>query len=95
MAAALMPKPTAMALLPPTPIAQAATPSPDYCPLCGHANQCAMERQLETGITQEPCWCTTATFSTDLLNSVAPQARNLACICARCAALHAHTNNSV
>jgi hypothetical protein len=70
----------------PHPITQTPAPDAGNCPLCGHANQCAMERQRETGITQEPCWCTTATFAPALLERVAPQDRNRACICARCAA---------
>ncbi len=57
------------------------------CPLCGQANQCAMELEKATGQAQPPCWCTRADirFSQALLARVPPQARGQACICARCA----------
>ncbi len=75
-----------MALHPSPQFTEAAAPDPRRCPLCGQVNQCAMERERETGVAQGPCWCTTATFAPALLARVAPQNRNLACICARCAA---------
>lgn len=60
-------------------------PSPDVCPLCGQTNQCALEIERATGQKQAACWCTQASFSTDVLSRVPPDARNRACICARCA----------
>jgi hypothetical protein len=58
----------------------------NICPLCGHINKCIMEIERETGIKQtEPCWCTAVKFDADLLARVAPEKRNLACICAACA----------
>ena len=64
------------------------TPATDnLCPLCGRVNQCAMVIERETGIQQtEPCWCTAVKFDVDLLASIPPEKRNLACICAACAA---------
>ncbi|MES2950644.1 MAG: cysteine-rich CWC family protein [Pseudomonadota bacterium] len=56
------------------------------CPLCGQSNQCANEVERLTGLPQEPCWCTTAVFTPELLARVPAEARRLACICARCAA---------
>nr|WP_295769485.1 cysteine-rich CWC family protein [Rhodoferax sp.] len=75
-----------------TPAARAIDTS--LCPLCGQSNQCANETERATGISQEPCWCTTADFTPELLARVPAQARRLACICARCAAAaHADTTN--
>jgi hypothetical protein len=53
------------------------------CPLCGNANQCGMA----TG--QEKCWCFTAIISGEVLARVPEQARDLACICEKCAKLTA------
>ncbi len=57
------------------------------CPLCGQANQCAMELEKATGQAQPPCWCTlpSVSFSEELLARLPPEARHKACICARCA----------
>lgn len=59
---------------------------PRVCPLCGQGNQCAMQIERETGVAQGPCWCTTAVFDHAVLERVPAEARQLACICARCAA---------
>ena len=59
---------------------------PRFCPLCGRSNQCAMEIERETGVAKGPCWCTTAVFDPEVLERVPAEARQLACICARCAA---------
>ena len=58
---------------------------PSRCPLCGQANQCAMEVERATGIEQPPCWCTQANFSKELLERLPAEARGQACICAACA----------
>jgi len=60
-------------------------PNPAICPLCGQGNQCAMEVEQATGVQQPACWCTRATFSQALLDTVPLAARDNACICARCA----------
>jgi hypothetical protein len=52
---------------------------PKRCPLCGNANQCGMARG------GEKCWCSTAIISEDVLARVPPQARDVACICEKCA----------
>jgi hypothetical protein len=56
------------------------------CPLCGLANQCAMEVESATGLKQPPCWCTQVDFNRDLLERLPAEARGLACICQACAA---------
>jgi hypothetical protein len=60
--------------------------NPILCPLCGQANQCAMEVELATGIKQAPCWCSQTSFAAELLDKVPPEARGKACICSVCAA---------
>lgn len=59
---------------------------PRRCPLCGRANQCAMEIARATGQPPGPCWCTQVDFSADLLARLPQQARGQACICRGCAA---------
>jgi hypothetical protein len=58
------------------------------CPLCGQDNRCAAEVERATGQKQPPCWCAAADlrFGPELLAKVPPAQRDLACICARCAA---------
>ncbi len=56
------------------------------CPLCGNANQCAMELEKETGVKQAACWCVGMDFSADLLARLPVSAQGQACICAVCAA---------
>jgi hypothetical protein len=58
--------------------------TPSICPICGQANQCAMEIEKTTGIAQGPCWCVAQDFSADLLAKVPPNAQHQACICAQC-----------
>lgn len=55
------------------------------CPLCGAANQCAMERERTTGEKQPPCWCTQVAFPQNLLARVPADAKARACICEACA----------
>ena len=56
------------------------------CPLCGLANQCALEVERATGTKQPPCWCTQVDFNRGTLERLVPEARGLACICQACAA---------
>lgn len=58
---------------------------PSRCPLCGQPNQCAMEVQRATGVTQPPCWCTQVNFDAALLARVPAEAQRRACICRHCA----------
>ncbi len=64
------------------------TPStaPSHCQLCGQPNRCAMEIERETGVKQGTCWCVSVDFSPALLAQVPAEAKDLACICAACAA---------
>jgi hypothetical protein len=66
-----------------------ARPSPDLlCPLCGGANACVPAR---TGRFDDFCWCQAATFSADLLARVPEPLRDVACVCAACAAADIQT----
>nr|WP_315229752.1 cysteine-rich CWC family protein [uncultured Albidiferax sp.] len=56
------------------------------CPLCGQPNLCAMEQARLTGQAQAPCWCLAVDIAPATLAAIPPAARNLACICATCAA---------
>ncbi|QDL53228.1 cysteine-rich CWC family protein [Rhodoferax aquaticus] len=67
------------------------TNNASHCPLCGQANQCAMELERTTGQAQGPCWCTQATFPPELLAQVPVEQQGVACICARCAAVGARS----
>ncbi|TAM53716.1 MAG: hypothetical protein EPN61_00410 [Burkholderiaceae bacterium] len=62
-----------------------APPDPGRCPVCGSANECAMEVQRVTGITRPPCWCTQVVFPPSLLERVPVSAKGHACICQACA----------
>jgi Cysteine-rich CWC len=64
---------------------------PSLCPICGQANQCAMEIEKATGIARGPCWCVGMDFSADLLAKVPAAVQNQACICAACARQAAET----
>ena len=56
---------------------------PCRCPLCGQPNHCAMEQPGAVGM-QEPCWCTRAQFSVQLLQQVPEPLKGKACICQAC-----------
>ncbi|TWO68313.1 cysteine-rich CWC family protein [Caenimonas sedimenti] len=55
------------------------------CPLCGQANQCAMEAARANGTEPGTCWCAGVPFTAELLAAVPPGLKNRACICERCA----------
>jgi len=50
------------------------------CPLCGDANACAIAEGKTT------CWCFERTIGQEVLMRIPEDARNVACVCARCAA---------
>jgi Cysteine-rich CWC len=58
---------------------------PTVCPLCGTANQCAMETEAATGTVQPPCWCTALVLDAQVLARIPKASQGLACICAACA----------
>jgi hypothetical protein len=55
------------------------------CPLCGQPNGCAMEQRSGLEDAPVPCWCTTLTFTEELLQRIPEVARRKACVCLRCA----------
>ena len=59
---------------------------PLLCPLCGGANACA---PAQSGRLDDPCWCRAATFTPALLARIPPTLRDVACVCAACAAADA------
>ena len=61
------------------------TVGPSACPLCGAANQCAMEIAKATGKPLERCWCVDAVFTPELLESLPEAAKGKACVCFNCA----------
>lgn len=52
---------------------------PTRCPLCGDDNACGAAQGAGT------CWCFSLRIPEDVLERVPPEARNLACVCERCA----------
>lgn len=58
------------------------------CPLCGGPNGCEPAR---LGSQDVPCWCTTASFSPELLARVPAPLQGRACICAKCASAQPQT----
>lgn len=59
--------------------------SPSACPLCGQPNACAMAARAPGEEAATPCWCTTVTFTAELLARVPVHAQRKACICQTCA----------
>ena len=57
---------------------------PTRCPLCGQDNRCVMERERDTGQTQDPCWCVTERFDPALMDSLPSAAQGKTCICSSC-----------
>gem|GEM_PF-577207 len=53
---------------------------PSKCPTCGEPNACGLSQG------KSECWCFSALISSAALERVPSQAKNLACICERCAA---------
>jgi hypothetical protein len=52
---------------------------PQRCPLCGKENQCGMVAGKGT------CWCFTDSIPEHVMERVPERARDLACVCERCA----------
>jgi hypothetical protein len=64
---------------------QVALPAdPTLCPLCGQANECAMEVERATGVMQPPCWCSQVKFEAALLSRIPEHTRGKACVCPEC-----------
>jgi hypothetical protein len=60
---------------------------PSRCPLCGSPNDCAMA--ADPGAKH--CWCVDVTIAPEALERLRPEARGVACVCARCAAAPGET----
>jgi uncharacterized protein (TIGR00290 family) len=52
---------------------------PDRCPLCGGNNACAIV------FGEQGCWCYTERIPGETRERIPPYARNIACVCQRCA----------
>jgi hypothetical protein len=64
---------------------QVALPAdPNLCPLCGQANECAMEIERTTGVLQPPCWCSQVKFEAALLSRIPEHVRGKSCVCPAC-----------
>jgi hypothetical protein len=61
---------------------------PSLCPLCGERNRCGLSQG------QTECWCFGVTIQEETLERVPNEAKNLACLCPRCAALQANAEPS-
>ncbi|HEX7452617.1 MAG TPA: cysteine-rich CWC family protein [Polyangiaceae bacterium] len=61
----------------------ASTVDPSLCPVCGEPNTCGMSQ----GKTE--CWCFNLKIPQESLDRVPAEAKNVACICPRCAAAQA------
>ncbi len=59
---------------------------PSVCPVCGDSNTCGMAQ----GKTE--CWCMAVKIPQAALDRIPSEAKNVACICARCAALATTTS---
>lgn len=53
------------------------------CPLCGGPNDCA---PAACGRFDVDCWCSRARIAPQVLQQIPAEARDRACLCARCAA---------
>ena len=53
---------------------------PSICPTCGEPNACGMS------LGKSVCWCQSVEIPKAALDRIPPDAKDLACICARCAA---------
>ncbi|MFZ2737205.1 MAG: cysteine-rich CWC family protein [Burkholderiaceae bacterium] len=54
------------------------------CPVCGQANQCAMEKARFSGQPQPPCWCSTLKFDDALTQQIPAAKQGLVCLCQEC-----------
>jgi Cysteine-rich CWC len=53
---------------------------PRVCPSCGEPNACGLSQG------QSECWCFSVKIEKGTLERIPSEKKNLACICARCAA---------
>jgi hypothetical protein len=62
---------------------------PKQCPVCGAQNSCAVAAS-----SKEFCWCMTVQISEQALARVPAAARDVACLCPRCASLGARPGDA-
>ncbi|WP_188981579.1 cysteine-rich CWC family protein [Pseudomonas matsuisoli] len=60
--------------------------SADRCPVCGALNQCGLV--AEARVAGE-CWCFQTSIAPAALDRLPADERDVACLCPRCAGLHA------
>jgi cysteine-rich CWC protein len=53
---------------------------PSVCPSCGEPNVCGLSQG------KSECWCFSLEIEKEALERIPSEKKNLACICARCAA---------
>ena len=58
------------------------TSQPQRCPVCGQSNQCGLANPLTATAA---CWCFSVTIDPARLAALPASARNLSCLCPRCA----------
>lgn len=62
---------------------------PSICPVCGSSNTCGMAQG------NADCWCFSAEIPKEALERVPTEAKDLACLCPRCAQAVAATASPV
>ncbi len=60
--------------------------TPTLCPACGARNDCTL---ADPRTADRACWCYSVTIDPKLLEALAPELRNTACLCPRCAQVDA------
>lgn len=63
---------------------QSSSLDPSRCPVCGAPNSCAM-----AAASKEPCWCVAVELSEQALARIPEAARDIVCLCPRCASFEA------
>jgi hypothetical protein len=61
---------------------------PSLCPVCGEPNTCGLSQG------KAECWCFSAKIPQESLERIPAEAKNVACICPRCAAAQANARIS-
>jgi hypothetical protein len=69
----------------------ASTVDPSLCPVCGEPNTCGMSQGKQDNTE---CWCFNLKIPQASLDRVPAEAKNVACICPRCAAAQANARIS-
>jgi len=59
---------------------------PDLCPACGAPNDCAL---ADPRSADQACWCYGVSIDPAVLQALAPELRDLSCLCPRCAQVEA------